>query len=198
MKRTGTTLLLGLLAVASGCSTVRMHRLRADYETVDQQRVKRLVVVTQPLPDGGAEAGELMSLLARRYVNQKRDFIAREHRSQDGSAFDAQAHCGEGLEGVLWLKPLVTRRDAGVEASLSARLFRCADGEEVWAAEGGGSWPSKDASMVEVTAHYVAEVGPAVEPYVAPFQHLLGPVLDTLPNPVLSEDDKTEKIELGE
>lgn len=199
MKRTWRVLVgLGLAVAASGCSTVKMHRLRSDYETVDRPRVKRLVVVTQPLPEGNAKLGELWGLLARRYVNQKRDFIARESRAGEGSAFDPQAHCGEGVEGVLWLEPHVKRQGSGVEASTRARLFRCTDGEEVWAAEGGGSWPSADSQMTEVTAHYVAEVGPEVEPYVAPFQHVLAPVLDTLPNPLLTEDDKTEKIELGE
>lgn len=184
------------LALSTGCAVVKMTRLRPDYEAVDRQRVKRLVVVTQPLPEGKQAVGELWSQLARKYVNLKRDFIVKENRAVEGTAFDAKAQCaqGEALEGVLWLKPDVQRKGNGVEASVNARLFRCSDGEEVWAADGGGSWSSADPKMAEVTAYYVNALGAEVEPYVAPSQHLLAAVLDTLPQPVLTEEDKDEKV----
>ena len=42
------------------------------------------------------------------------------------------------------------------------------------------------------------ELGPEVEPYVAPSWRLLQATLDTLPRPVLTDEDVIEKIELGE
>jgi probable lipoprotein (TIGR04455 family) len=187
-----------LAAFAVGCATVKVKRLRSDYDTVDRHRVKRLVVVTQPFPEDKAAVGELWSQLARKYVNLKRDFIVKENRAVAGPALDLKAQCaqGEGLEGVLWLKPDVRRKGAGVEAAVRAQLLRCSDGEEVWAAEGGGSWASADPAMAEVAAYYVKELGPEVEPYVAPSQHLLSAILDTLPQPVLSEEDKDEKVSI--
>ena len=192
-------LVLGLVLLA-GCSAVKHSRTRPDYETVDKVQVKRLVVVTQPLPDGKQEVGELWSLIARRYVNQNRDFIARSNLAVTGTPEDTsfKGLCVENLEGVLWLSPQVTRSGKGVEAAVKAQLLRCRDGQEVWAAEAAGSWPSEDDRYKEITAQYTSELGPEVTPYVAPTFRLLSITLDTLPRPQLNDAEVEEKIELGE
>lgn len=192
-------LVLGLVLLA-GCATVKNSRVRSDYETVDKTQVKRLVVVTQPLPDGKKEVGELWSLVARRYVNQNRDFIAKANVALDGNPEDTsfKGLCVENLEGILWLSPEVKRTGNGVEASVKAQLLRCRDGQEVWAAQAAGSWPSEDERYKELTAQYTGELGPEVGPYVAPTFRLLSATLDTLPRPQLNDEEVTEKIELGE
>ncbi|WNG50771.1 hypothetical protein F0U60_46565 [Archangium minus] len=192
-------LVLGLVLLA-GCSAVKHSRVRPDYETVDKTQVKRLVVVTQPLPDGKKEVGELWSLIARRYVNQNRDFIARSNVAIDGNPEDTsfKGLCVDNFEGVLWLSPDVKRTGKGVEASVKAQLLRCRDGQEVWAAESAGSWPSEDERYKELNVQYTSELGPEVTPYVAPSFRLLSATLDTLPRPTLNDAEVEEKIELGE
>lgn len=190
--------LLAALVALSGCSAVKMSRVRDDYDKVDRHQTKRLAVVTSPLPADSEEVGQLWSLIARRYANQNRDFIAKENlaRAQLGSPTEA---CGEGIEGVLLLKPEGAQlKDKGAELGVLAQLLRCTDGEEVWAASAGGSWNSDDALFEAQRAQYVSELGEQVGPWVAPSFQLLGAVLQTLPNPELSEDDVVEKIELGE
>ncbi|AEI64680.1 MXAN_6521/LA_1396 family lipoprotein [Corallococcus macrosporus] len=188
---------LGLL---SACSTVKNQRLRGDYDTVDKHQVKRLVVVAQPLPDGKVSVGELWSLIARQWVNQNRDFLVKESVALPDVPTDTtfKALCVEGLEGVLWLSPQIQLRGSGAEAAVSAKLVRCRDGEEVWAAESAGSWGSKDEDFEQRVDQYVEEFGEEVRPYVVPSSKLLTATLDTLPNPELTEADKDEKIELGE
>ncbi|MCY1082038.1 MXAN_6521/LA_1396 family lipoprotein [Archangium lansingense] len=192
-------LVLGLVLLA-GCATVKSSRVRPDYETVDKTQVKRLVVVTQPLPEGKQDVGELWSLIARRYVNQNRDFIAKTSLAIAGAPEDTaqKGLCVEGIEGVLWLSPDVKRTGNGVEAAVKAQLLRCRDGQEVWAAEAAGSWPSEDERYKELTVQYTGELGADVAPYVGPTFRLLSATLDTLPRPTLSEADVEEKIELGE
>ncbi len=192
-------LVLGLVLLA-GCATVKSSRVRPDYETVDKTQVKRLAVVTQPLPEGKQEIGELWSLIARRYVNQNRDFIAKANLAIDGNPEDTshKGLCVEGIEGILWLSPDVKRSGKGVEAAVKAQLLRCRDGQEVWAAEAAGSWPSEDERYKELTVQYTRELGDGVAPYVGPTFRLLSATLDTLPRPQLNDADVEEKIELGE
>ncbi|WP_164015330.1 MXAN_6521/LA_1396 family lipoprotein [Pyxidicoccus trucidator] len=196
-KRLLPVLGLGLL---SACSTVKSHRLRDDYTQVDKQQVKRLVVVAQPLPDGKPAVGELWSLLARQWVNQNRDFIVKSNLALPDRPEDLsfKGLCVEGIEGVLWLDPTVALKGDGAEASVKAKLTRCRDGEEVWAAEAAGSWGSKDEDYSQRVAQYVQELGEEVAPYVVPSAKLLAATLDTLPSPELNDADKDEKIELGE
>lgn len=185
-----TVVLLG-----TGCATVKASRIRPDYDLVDRQQTKRLVVVVEPAPEGNAKVGDLWSVIARRYVNQKRQFIAKESRALSvPGGFDPKSQCGEGIEGVLWILPHIEKRGEGFEEQAKGLLIRCTDGQEVWYAEAGGSWPSVDPHLKEVTANYVTEMGADVEPYVAPAMNILRPMLDTLPDPVLNEQDKDEKV----
>lgn len=198
MKR----LALGLgLALLTGCSAVKTSRLRPDYETTDKTRVKRLAVIVQPLPEDRQQVGDLWSLIARRYVNQNREFIAKANFARGGAPQDAtfKADCVEGIEGVLWLEPEgVQEKGKGVEAAVKARILRCSDGQEVWYTEAAGSWPSVDDRYTDLTQQYKAELGEKAAPYVAPSFRLLSATLDTLPRPQLNEADVEEKIELGE
>ena len=192
-------LVLGLSLLA-GCATVKSSRVRSDYETVDKTQVKRLAVVTQPLPEGKQDVGDLWSLVARRYVNQNRDFIARSNVALPGTPEDPtfKSLCVDTIEGVLWLSPDVKQQGKGVEGEIKAQLLRCRDGQEVWAAEAAGSWPSEDDRYKEITVQYGEELGAGVTPFVGPTFRLLSATLDTLPRPQLSETDIEEKIELGE
>ncbi|MBX7115589.1 MAG: MXAN_6521/LA_1396 family lipoprotein [Myxococcaceae bacterium] len=181
----------------TSCTVVKMHRTRDDWATVDQTKVKRLSVVVQPLPAGQEKAGPLLGQVARRYVNMKREFLVMSYAAQAG-AFDWKASCTAGLDGLIWLKPNVSPKGDGFEASVEARLIRCYDGQEAWAADAGGSFSSHDDGLKEVAANYGKELGPDVEPYVPLAMNLLRPVLDTLPKPVLTEDDVTEKMSLDD
>lgn len=191
------TAVAAALALSTGCATVKMSRVRPDYDATDRNTVKRLTVVVQPLPLGDAKVGELWSLVARRYVNQKRQFIVKDNKAvaagPDGAAFDPKGACGEGLDGVLWLQPDVKAKEGGEEAAVNGKLLRCTDLQEVWAAEAGGSWKAEDKNLEQVAEHYGTELGQEVRPHVAPAMNLLRPLLDTLPDPVLTESDKDEK-----
>lgn len=192
-------LMLGL-AVLTACATVKNSFTRPDYEQVDKERVKRLVVVTQPLPDGKQSLGEMWSLIARQYVNQNRDFLVKQNLTQAEPATpdSLKALCTEGTEGVLLLAPQMKLNQDDVDVAVRARLMRCADNEDVWSAEAAGSWGSRDEKFRERAAQYVQQFGPEVEPYVVPTYKLLQATLDTLPNPKLNDQDIDEKIELGE
>ena len=185
-----------LLLTVGACSVVSQHRVRPDYDAVDRTRTVRLVVVVAPVPEEGAPVGDLVGLITQRYANHHRDFIVKRHAVAESIPDDA---CGGGTEGVLHVAPVLDRQGDGVDASVQARLKRCRDGQEVWAASGAGNWDSEDEHVAELTDLYVDELGETVRPYVAPCFHLLRAVLDTLPRPSLPDDDAVmEKIELGE
>ncbi len=180
------------LVVLSGCSIVKHTQVRPDWKQTDAQKVKRLVVVVQPLPDGQQKAGDAFARIARRYVNLKRKFIVKDEKISS-SAPELKDLCVEGVDGVLWLKPKLVAKGSGFEAELGASLVRCSDGQTSWSAESAGSFESKDDKLIEVTANYVREYGAEVEKYVPVAMNLLRPTLDTLPDPELTDADLEEK-----
>lgn len=202
MSRARCTAGLLVVWILSGCSVVKSARVRPDYAQVDSKETKRLVLVTQI--DGSIEPkrlGELYGRIARRYVNQKRNFIVARDLAA-GAAPDRAQVCAQpegseerGFEGVLLLSPTAKPEGKGVEMSVDAKLLRCRDGEEVWSATAAGSFASQDDRLVEVAASYAQEYGQEVTPYVAPAMNLLRPLLDTLPEPAppASEEEFLEK-----
>ena len=188
-------LLLGLLATS--CSPLKSSLVRDDWAKDDAPNVKRLVVVVQPLPDAKQKAGEAWARIARRYVNQKRDFLVKKELAQPGP-LDLGGVCGgeDAIEGVLLINPRLTAKGDGFEVEVQAVLQRCSDGREAWKASAGGSFAAKDKLLVEVTQVYVQEFGEEVAPYVPPALNVLRPLLDTLPQPVLTEADLDEKLTL--
>ncbi|MBX7100057.1 MAG: MXAN_6521/LA_1396 family lipoprotein [Myxococcaceae bacterium] len=188
---------LTLAVVLSGCSVVKMQRVRDDWPTAGAPSVKRLQLVVQPLPLGNEKVAELFGKVARRYVHMKRDFLMMGVTVSNPSP-PMGALCGEGRDGVLWLKPTVLTQGDGFEASIELRLFRCSDGAEQWGADAGGSFPAKDSGLAEVAKNYAQELGPEVERYVPLAMNLLRPPLDTLPQPKLTDADVEEKMGLDE
>ena len=185
------------LLVLSGCSVVKSAQIRDDWGTAHADKVKRLTVVVQPPPDGKQKVGEAWSRIVRRYVNMKRNFLVRAELVQ-ADPVALPTVCVEGTEGMLWLKPQVTPKGDGYEASVAGKLMRCGDGLELWSGEAGGSFPAKDDLLTQVTASYVGEYGPEVERYIPAAMNLLRPLLDTLPNPVLTKEEEEEKVMVDE
>lgn len=188
---------LGFLALLSSCAVVKSSMVRPDWQADDAPRLKRLVVVMQPLPDGQQKAGEALARIARRYVNMKRDFLVKAELTQ-ADAVKPETLCGgdDAIEGVLLLHLDAKKVGAGFESALAASLVRCPDLREAWSATAAGSFAAKDEKLTEVTQVYVREFGAEVEPYIALGMNLLRPVLDTLPNPTLTDADKEEKLSL--
>jgi len=186
-----------LLVAFASCSIVKSARIRDDWAQADQQAVRRLAIVVSPLPDGNVKAGEAFARVARRYVNQKRDFLVKRELSS-ATAPQLSEVCGgdDAIEGVLFLKPTLTVAGTGFEIEVSGALARCGDGREAWTGRAGGSFDSKDPGLVEVTTVYVQELGAEVEKYVPPALNVLRPLLDTLPQPILTEADIDEKLTL--
>ena len=182
-----------LLTASTGCSVVKMTRVRDDWSTAHADKVKRITVVVQPPPEGQVKVGEAWARIVRRYVHMKRNFIVRADLTQaDPPALDAV--CIDTTEAMLWLKPTVSAKGDGFEASVEAKLLKCGDGTELQAADAGGSFPAKDAMFVEVAATYGREYGPDVERYIPAAMNLLRPLLDTWPDPKLTDADVEEKV----
>jgi len=202
--RVSKGLFLVLVLLAQACSPVSRVHVRPDYQTVDRTKTLRLGVVVAPLPGNDHKIGEMWALIARRYANQHRDFIVKEHRAATVEG-DVRAEpifadlCGNGLEGVMHLSPAAKSVGSGWELRVQARMYRCRDKEVVWEADAGGSWDSFDGNLKAATDSYVEELGEEIRPAFAAVYHLLRGTLDTLPRPHLAtDDDVMEKIELGE
>ncbi len=185
-------ILAAIALLATGCGASVQSWTRDDYAAADQKQVKHLSLQVRGV---GEPLRRMWTLLARRYVNQHRNFILRPAElASDASLGTACA----GKEGVLGLEVSHLGRGGEIAVNLQAKILRCRDGEPVWTGVVQGSWPSDEPTVAELRAHYVAELGNDIEAYVAPAFLALKALVATLPEPILTDDDQMEKIELGE
>lgn len=184
--------LVALAALTSACGASVHSWVRDDYAAQDQREVKHLALQVRGVP---AEQRQLWTLMARRYVNQHRNFILRPAElAHDATLGVACA----GQEGVLGLQVAQTPHGGELALQVQGRIQRCRDGQDLWTGRVDGRWASDEPTVAELRAHYVKELGEAVAPYVAPAFLAIKALVATLPQPVISGEDEMEKIELGE
>lgn len=192
MKQRIVAISLAVATLTSACGASVKSWVREDYAAQDQSQVKHLALQVRGLP---AEQQRLWYLMARRYINQHRNFILRPaelaHEATLGVA------CA-GQEGVLGLDVAQALKGSDVALQVQGRIQRCRDGQEVWTGSVQGAWSSDEATVAELKAHYVKELGEAIAPFVAPAFLAIKALVATLPQPVITGDDEMEKIELGE
>lgn len=224
-------LLVALLALAlSGCGGARERLLADSYEQRERTALVRVEVRASPrltaevLADGAlgperaapvpAAVVEMWALMAQRYLNDHRDFLALRRAALPAPLTPAAAArapaCGEGAHGVLHIDGEVSREGGAARVRLWARLSRClpADGaaprwaagggdELVWAADVDHASESADEVLVTLREDYARRLGDEVAPYAAPSFLALKDLLDLAPRPKLTrEEDVNDKIEL--
>src|SRR5687767_16035645 len=99
-----------------------MSRLADDWQTNGRDKLKRIAVVVQPLPDGSEKTGAMLARVARRYVHMKRNFLVKAD-SAKAAAVDRTAECADAMDGILWLQPDAKAQGSdGVELNVKASL----------------------------------------------------------------------------
>lgn len=192
MKQRLVAVALATALLTSACGASVGSWVREDYAAQDQGQVKHLSLQVRGVP---ADQQRMWYLMARRYINQHRNFILRPaDLAHDATLGVACA----GQEGALGLEVAQSVRGGEVALQVQGRIQRCRDGQDVWKGDVKGEWSSDDPTVAELKSHYIKELGEAIGPFVAPAFLAIKALVATLPQPVLTGDDEMEKIDLGE
>ena len=187
--------------MCTACSAVESTYVRAGYDAKTPGAVKRIAIVAWAVPDH-PKLGEVLSLVTTDRVQLKMQYLIYRTTLLDAEWRTACGPLGgerEGeLEGVLTVQAIDVK-PAGdeIELRLVAELYRCADGELLWRAEGFEGTESKDDDLAKLIESYQTRLGEAAGRYAAPAFLILRDILETMPDPVLTDDEVMEKIELG-
>jgi len=101
------------------------------------------------------------------------------------------------LQGVIAVRLLDAVMSEGkVAMTLSMELYRCADGALVSRSEAKEASDPAEADLQLLVSGYVAEFGALAEQHAAAAFILIKTLVDALPNPVLTDDEIEQKIEL--
>jgi probable lipoprotein (TIGR04455 family) len=182
-----------LLAACAACSSIETAWVRAGYDANATAAVKHIAVVAWAPPEYPELANVLANVAADR-VKLKLNYLV--HSAAPAARGWSEA-CGE-LEGVLAIQALnVAKHEGGMELAIAAELYSCKTGALIWRAQAHDTADATDSDLVELVQSYVRQLGDAAAPYATAAFLVLRDILDTLPNPTLTDDEVMEKIELG-
>ena len=185
-----TVISLALLSFA--CTSVRRQYILKDYTKNPGQMVKRIVIISKPSPQEKDLAG-LVSAMTRDLIKTNRNYLVYGTLSTEREVAEA---C-KTRDGVL--KMWVDRADAvgeHIDLEITGELRRCSDNAVVWSATARNSGKSRNRSLKNLVQSYVQEYGNQAEVYAAPAFNIIEDLVETMPNPELTEDELMEKIDL--
>ena len=179
---------LGFLA----CSSVRHRFLVEGYTKNPGQMIKRIAIISEFPPQNKDLAG-LINAMTRDVIKTNRNYLVYGILSTEREVAEA---C-KTREGVLKMR--VDKADAAgerVELEMTGELRRCSDNSLVWSAAARSSGKSRDRSLENLIRSYVEEYGKQAEVYAAPAFNVIEDIVEAMPNPLLTDDELIEKIDL--
>lgn len=182
--------------VGAGCSSVRHTYRQAGYDVHGEGAVKRVAVVGWA-PQAEADLGPVLAHVAADLVKLRKNYLVTGASS--GYAGRWSMACDANVQGVALVRALEVERVSGgkVRLALSLELLRCSDGALLFRNEAEGTRAFDDAHLRGLTQNYTALLGEDAKHFAAPSFGLLQPMVGQLPDPLLSEAEVEEKIELG-
>lgn len=188
-----TLLIVVALAATSCASAIDSRFALRGYDARDAGAVKRIAVAAWA-PRELAGVGEVAVQVATDLVKLRKNYLVK----QSAVLARAYAEACDGVEGALAVRVLdVQVSGDDVTTRAEASLFRCSDGALLWRTAGALEASSSDANLQNLAAAYVERAGEGARRYAAPLFALLQQLLAPLPDPVLTDAEIDEKIELG-
>jgi len=183
---------ISIMLVSFACSSVHHRFIVEGYRKGPGQMIKRIVIITKPCTQNRGLAG-LISAMTRDLIRTNRNYLVYGIVSTEREVPEACKTC----DGVL--KMSVDRADAvgeRIDLEITGELRRCSDKSVVWSATARASGKSRNRSLKNVVQNYVEKHGNQAEVYAAPAFNIIEDIVETMPNPELTEDELMEKIDL--
>ncbi|EMJ67559.1 MULTISPECIES: MXAN_6521/LA_1396 family lipoprotein [Leptospira] len=153
---------------------------------------KRLAVYVPAESEAGNFEKQLAAKIAENYLSHHKEFIIYPFRSGNGT-------CGASpkkVQGIFQLKIREKETSDKVELSALGKVIHCAKGETLWEGLAEDSYPKNIENNQSLINTYTQLYGKEIAGKVNPYFFLLQNLLDKLDSPILSEEEKDEKIEV--
>jgi probable lipoprotein (TIGR04455 family) len=187
-----TCAFISLMLTSFACSSVHRRFLVEGYTRNPGRMIKRIVILSEGSPENKDLAG-LLNAVTRDVIKTNRNYLVYGTLSTERDVVEA---C-KARDGVLKMR--MDRADAKgerVDLEITGELRRCSDHSLVWSASARSSGKSRNRSLENLIRSYVEEYGKQAEVFAAPAFNVIEDIVETMPNPVLTEDELIEKIDL--
>lgn len=184
--------ILLIFSITTGCSSVKSGFLKKGYMKNRVKMIKNVVIVTKSVSKNPGIA-ELVSNIASDIIKSQKNYIVHGFRKMDSKWLD---EC-KNIEGVIVfsIKDIKTF-EKSVFLDITGKLFGCKSGELFWSSNGADEHPYKNSKLKHLTESYRDKYKETADKFAAPLFSILQDMIDTMPNPELTDDEIMEKIEM--
>ena len=184
--------LMSTALVFLACTSVRHRFLVEGYTKNPGQMIKRIVIFSEPFAQN-KDLAKLVNAMTRDVIKTNRNYLVYGLLTTERDVAEAcKTH-----DGVL--KVRVNKADAAgerVELEMTGELRKCSDHSLVWSASARSSGKSRNRSLENLVRSYIEEHGEQAVVFAAPAFNVIEDIVETMPNPVLTEEELIEKVEL--
>ncbi len=192
-------LMILLSAVMFNCSTVNTLYIKNGYMDKPDKMIKRVIVVV----DSSKECSEIRPLMlniVKDVLELKKNYLVYKSSTENMP----DIICGEinkesniKIDGAIKFTLDYARvKDDIVDICIKGNLLQCSIEGPQWNAIADDECRSGNDDLRNLTAVYREKYGSIAEIYAAPVFTLIQDLVKTMPNPILSDDEEMEKIEL--
>ncbi|PJZ58051.1 MXAN_6521/LA_1396 family lipoprotein [Leptospira barantonii] len=183
-------ILISLIFAVTNC-TVKYVKAGPVWEK-ELSSFKRLAVSVPTESEAGVAEKKLAAKIAENYLSHHKEFIIYPYRSGNGT-------CGgsdKKVQGIFQLK--IREKETADKVSLSAlaKVIHCGKGETLWEGLAENSYSKNTEENQSLINTYTQLYGKEISGKVNAYFFLLQSLLDKLDSPVLTEEEKDEKIEV--
>ena len=187
-----------ILATLSAC-TIKYTYLKPDYEQNEKNSLKRIALRVDPNTVSNETIDKLILTVQREYISVKRDYIIYPLPEVGNKEANRSELCKAEpkLNGILVNNIRLLKKDNGeVKLGIQSTLYNCKGDEKVWDTYGESTFESQNPNLNAVITAYSNRIGADIKYLVAPTYELLYEMLDSLPSPILTREEKGEKIDM--
>jgi len=180
------------ILLSFACTSVHRRFMVEGYQKNPGRMIKRIVIISRT-PPPHQDLASLISAITRDLIRTNRNYLVYGTVSTEREVAEA---C-KTRDGVL--RMALERADAKgehIDLQITGELRRCSDKSVVWSATARASGKSRNRSLKNLVQNYVEEHGNLAELYAAPAFNIIEDIVETMPNPELTEDELMEKIDL--
>ncbi|EMO54720.1 MXAN_6521/LA_1396 family lipoprotein [Leptospira noguchii] len=185
-----SVLFFSLIFTITNC-TIKYVKAGPTWEK-DLNTFKRIVVSVPLESEAGNSEKQLAAKITENYLSHHKEFIIYPFRSGNGI-------CGSSdkkVQAIFQLKIREKETSDKVELSALGKVLKCSKGEALWEALAENSYSKNIEENQSLVNTYTQLYGKEIASKVNPYFFLLQNLLDKLDSPILTEEEKDEKIEI--
>ncbi|TGM60918.1 MXAN_6521/LA_1396 family lipoprotein [Leptospira adleri] len=182
--------LIVLVFVTANC-TVKYIKSGPTWEK-DLGTFKRLAVQVPAESEAGESEKKLAGKITENYLSHHKEFIIYPYKT--GAAI-----CGSSdkkVQGIFQLKIIEKETPEKVKVTALGKVVHCKKGETLWEGLAENSYSKNTEENLSLINTYTQLYGKEIAGKVNPYFFLLQTLLEKLDSPILTEDEKDEKIEV--